>query len=116
MQFGNLDVMMHGYAAGMFYGRHYLYANASYSALLTEYALGSSTLPIGINRLGIQGFGEWGYTWNEAWDITHSKFAIGANLIVDGQLGYRLPLRLLLGYAWGGAPQGGHAFYLLWSY
>ena len=116
LSLGTSDVMMHGYPMGLLYGRHYLYGHASYSALIREFALGSSTLPAGINRLGIQGFGEWGYTWNEDWDISRSKFAIGANLIVDVQLGYRLPLRLLLGYAWGGAPRGGHAFYLLWGY
>ena len=116
MSFGESNVQMHGYPAGLLYGKHYLYGSASYSALITEFALGSSTLPAGINRLGIQGFGEWGYAWYDAFDISHSKFAIGANLIVDTLLGYRLPLRLLLGYAWGGAPGGGHSFYLLWGY
>ena len=116
MQIGGTSVSLHGYPAGLLYGRHYLYGYAGYSALLSEYALGHSTLPVGLNRLGLQGYAEWGYSWSDEWDITRSKFALGANLVMDALLGYRLPVRIHLGYAWGGAPQGGHAFYLLWGY
>ena len=112
---GGSDVLMHGYPSGMIYGKHYLYGHASYSAPVWDLEAGYSTLPIGIKRLGASAFGDWGYAWGDDWNILNSKVAIGAELYIDLLLGYRLPARITVGYAWGGATQGGHDFYIFWT-
>ncbi len=109
------DVQMHGYPSGLIYGRHFLYGHAAYTAPLWNAEVGHSTLPIGFTRLSLSGFGDWGYAWVDDWNISHSKFSIGAKVLLDFHLGYRLPVRVTLGYAWGGAPYGGHDIFLLWS-
>ncbi|MBQ9396334.1 MAG: hypothetical protein IJU23_12600 [Proteobacteria bacterium] len=112
---GSSDVMMHGYPAGLLYGKHFLYGHASYSAPIWNMEAGYSTLPIGIRRLGAAAFGDWGYAWGDEWNILHSKVAIGAELYIDLLLGYRLPARITVGYAWGAATQGNHDFYIFWT-
>ena len=111
----SVNSQLHAYPAGLLFGRHYMYGHAQYTASLLEMEIGHSTLPVGLDELGVGAFGDWGYAWTEDFEITHSKFAIGANLYLDLTLGYRLPVRLTLGYAWGGAPGGGHEIYLLWG-
>lgn len=103
------ESMLYGYPADSLYGSHYFYAKLSWHALIAEVDLGTSTLPIGINRLGVGAFTSWGYAWHKAFDISSSKYDIGAKLLVDYTIGYRQMLRMQLLYAWGGASEGGHA-------
>lgn len=108
------DVALHGYPVGLLQGHHFLYAKGSYSAPLWDQTLGYTTLPAGISKLGATLFAEWGYAWlTQRFNILHSKFSLGAKLHIDLIAGYRLPIRLTLGYAWGGAPQGGHHGFLI---
>lgn len=113
--FGGGDVLMHGYPSGLIFGKHFLYSHASYSAPIWDMEAGHSTLPIGIKRLGAAAFGDWSYAWSNKWDILNSKVAIGTELYIDLLLGYRLPVRITVGYAWGGAAQGDHEFYIFWT-
>lgn len=114
LSFNTADVALHGYPVGLLFGQHFLYAKASYTALLWDGQAGYSTLPIGFSRLGANLFGEWGYTWSgHEFHILHSKYALGAKIYIDLSAGYRLPVRLTLGYAWGGAPHGGHQGFVL---
>lgn len=111
------NTMMHGYMMGMIYGAHYLYGHLAYDAGLYEFDLGYSTLPIGLSRIGAGVYADWGYAWrNGEWNIFKSKYDIGMNLYIDWKLGYRLPVRMTLGYAWGGAPRGEHQVYMYFIY
>lgn len=111
------NTMMHGYMTGMIYGSHYLYGHLAYDAGLYEFDLGYSTLPIGLSRIGAGVYADWGYAWrNGEWNILKSKYDIGMNLYIDWKLGYRLPVRMTLGYAWGGAPRGEHQVYMYFIY
>ncbi len=109
------DVMIHGYPSGLINGKHYLYAHANYTAGIYDAELGHSTLPIGIQKIGLNLLADWGYAWDTSFDILHSKYAVGGDIFLDLMLGYRLPFRLKFGYAWGGAPGGGNQFYILGS-
>ncbi|MBR4986662.1 MAG: hypothetical protein IKY83_13095 [Proteobacteria bacterium] len=111
------NVWMHGYASGSIYGAHYLYGHLAYDAGIWDADLGYSTLPIGLSRFGAGVFADWGYAWrNDYWNILNSKYSLGVNLYIDWILGYRLPVRMTLGYAWGGAPRGGHQGFVYFSY
>lgn len=115
--FNSGNTLLHGYPAGSIYGSHYLYGHAAYDAGLWDADLGYSTLPIGLSRIGAGVYADWGYAWrNGDWDILKSKYDLGVNLYIDWTLGYRLPVRMTLGYAWGGAPRGGHHVYMYFVY
>ena len=115
--FNSGNTLLHGYPAGSIYGSHYLYGHAAYDAGLWDADLGYSTLPIGLSRIGAGVYADWGYAWRKGdWDILKSKYDLGVNLYIDWTLGYRLPVRMTLGYAWGGAPRGGHQVYMYFVY
>lgn len=113
--FNQSEGMLFSYMPGSLYGRHYLYARVAYHSVLLERALGSSTLPIGISKLGGSLFSNWGYAWRDAFHIRHAKFDIGAKLDLNCTIGYRAALNISLAYAYGPASDGGHAVYLLFN-
>ena len=110
------DTSLHGYPAGLVYGKHYLYAKAAYTAALWEPSIALQTIPISLEKLGVSAFFDWGHAWNEDFRPRTSKFDIGAKVHLDFLLGYRMPVRTTLGYAWGGAAHGGHEVFFYWSY
>lgn len=107
--------MLQTYTPGSLYGRHYLYARVAYNSVLLERAMGSSTLPIGISKLGGSLFSDWGYAWRNAFQIRHAKFDVGAKLDLNCTIGYRAAFNISLAYAYGPAADGGHAVYLLFN-
>lgn len=107
------DVMLYGYAPDTLYGQHYLYARLSWTGVVADFDMAASTFPVGIQRLGIRGFCSWGYAWTKGFDLLDSKYDLGGEWLLDYVLGYRQVVRMKLGYAWGGAPGGGHAVYLM---
>lgn len=108
------DTMMHAYAAGSLYGKHYLYSRLTWSAILLEPEIALSTLPVGISRLGIELFAEWASPWSDAFSWLDSKAAIGTRILIDYALGYRENFRFSIAYAWGMSRGGGQA--VLFSY
>ena len=103
------ESMLYGYPVDSLYGSHYFYTKLSWNALIAEIDCGTSTLPIGINRMGLGAFAAWGYAWHGEFDISSSKYDLGAKVLMDYTVGYRQTLRMQLLYAWGGAADGGHA-------
>ncbi len=96
------DAMIHGYAEGNLVGNHYLYAHAEYNFGLLDAQLGHSTLPVGLQRISMSVFGDWGYAWQAGeFDMMRSSPAVGAALHFDLGLGYRLVQRVTVGYAYG---------------
>ena len=106
--FSSADALVHGYEPGIIRGQHYLYAHLDYHFGIYDPVLGSSTLPLGLQRISATLYGEWGYAWYQGeFDILKSKPAIGALLHFDITLGYRLVQRFSIGYAYGDM----HQFY-----
>gem|GEM_PF-2461728 len=114
--FPGADVMLHGYPAGILWGRHYVFANATYRLGIADPVWAHETLPVAISRLSASVFTDWAYAWQDTFDLNLSKFALGAAFHVDFSLGYRLLQRLTLGYAYGTSPGGEHQFFVFWGY
>jgi len=114
--FPGADVTLHGYPAGILWGRHYVFANATYRLGIADPIWAHETLPVAISRLSASVFTDWAYAWRDSFDLNHSKFALGAAFHVDFSLGYRLLQRLTLGYAYGTSPGGEHQFFVFWGY
>ena len=109
-----IDSRLHGYPAGLIYGKNNYYFHIDYTAMLYDIELTYSTFPIAIDRIALSPFADWGYAWNNAFDVKDSKFDLGCKLYLDLILSYGYPIRLSLGYAWGGAKDGGHELFFYW--
>ena len=102
MQLSSQDALIHGYRPGSLAGQHYLYAHLDYHFGIYDPVLGTSTLPLGLQRISATLYGDWGYAWYPGvFHILDSKPAVGASLHFDITLGYRLIQRFTLGYAYG---------------
>lgn len=105
---GSGDAAIHGYAPTTRNGQHYCYVHAGYEFGIYDPVLGSSTLPLGLQRMSAGIFGEWGYVWDTGtFNLRDSMPSVGAALHFDIALGYRLIQRITIGYAYGES----HQFY-----
>ncbi|MFA5623875.1 MAG: hypothetical protein WC966_02300 [Bradymonadales bacterium] len=104
---------LRGYPAGILQGDHYLFANAEYRFKIADTEWAYLTLPLQIRRISAAIFSDWAYAWKGTPNFNYSKFAVGAEIWLDLQLGYRLTQRLRIGYAWGASPLGTHQIYAL---
>ena len=114
--FNSSSTMMHGYRTGNILANNILYAHAEYTLPIYEIRGWLSYIPLGLNRIGAGVFGEIAHVWN---DYTMEEFrrntpmvGIGAEIHLDGTLGYNHDFRLTLGYAYGFMDSGDHSYYL----
>ncbi len=93
---------IHGYLPRSLIGQHYFYTHAEYNFGILDPIWGTSTLPLGIQRISAGIFADWGYAWfSNAFNLRDSLPAVGAVLHFDVSLGYRLIQRVSIGYAYG---------------
>ena len=106
------DTRLHGYPSGSLFGKNDLYFHVDYTALLWNIEYSYSTFPLALYRLGASPFLNWAYVWSNDFDITQSKYDIGCQMRLDMVWAYEYRFSITLGYAWGGASEGGHEVFL----
>ena len=109
------DTRLHGYPIGLVYGKNNYYFHVDYTAMLYDFELTYSTFPAAIDRIALSPFADWGYAWNNTFNIKDSKYDVGCKLYIDLVLAYAYTFRLSLGYAWGGSKDGGHELFFYWQ-
>jgi hypothetical protein len=101
------DVYLRGYAFGEFRGRRAGLVSLEYRLPLANIERGTGQGPFFFRRLHGAVFAEAGNAWNEgALHASDAKRAVGAELRLDLDFSYRLPLTLRLGIAKGLDEQG----------
>ena len=68
--------------------------------------------PVGFSGWSVRGFVDNGWLWSSEFDISDVYSGIGAELIMDGSLGYYLNIRLRMGVAKGLHSFGSDSFYV----
>lgn len=109
------SVYLRGYRVNAFRGRKAALGSLEYRFPITDIEAGLSNTPVFIRRLHGAVFAEAGNAWNNAFRSSEFKRAIGAELRLDTDLAYYLPITFRLVIAKGLDEKGESQFYLsLW--
>ena len=101
------QVYLRGYPAAEFRGQKIALASLEYRFPIRNIERGGGQTPVFVRRLHGAFFGEAGNAWDDgAFHASDAKRAVGAELRLDMDLAYGLPLTLRLGYARGLDEQG----------
>ena len=108
-------VDFHGIRAGnLIANNHLLHAQIRYTAPLFVIRKNPIKIPFAFNRIGVGVLGDWALKSDKYFkpNITASMWGLGAEIYIDGTIGYNYPLHLGVGYEKGYAERGEDAFYL----
>ncbi|HEX9021348.1 MAG TPA: BamA/TamA family outer membrane protein [Nitrospirota bacterium] len=109
------SVYLRGYKINAFRGRKAALASLEYRFPITDIETGWSNTPVFLRRLHGAAFAEAGNVWDNAFRSSEFKRAIGAELRLDTDLAYYLPITFRLVIAKGLDDKGESQFYLsLW--
>ena len=101
--FGQRNYPLHGYPKGRgdLIGTHMLLAELEWLFPIARIERGLMAPPIGLHQIYGKLFYNWGETWNESFKIPSLRRGAGAELTMNGILGYWLPFDMNFGYAKG---------------
>ena len=94
---------LRGYDAETVQGDRYVLATAAYRLPLLDIFGGLETVPLFLGRFKLALFTDWAQAAKEPLDWRPSKFyrAVGAELVTEATVGWRLPMRVRMGWAKG---------------
>ena len=104
---------LRGYEPWSIYGSRYVQANFEYRLPIIDVDAGLWTLPGFLRRISASAFCDMGAaSWGEmTWDDV--KVGAGAEVFIEGSLGWYLEWSLRIGYGYGFMDPGGHDFYVV---
>jgi hypothetical protein len=94
---------LRGYPAGTVRGDRYALLTAEYRMPLVDIFRGPDTVPLFLQRMKLALFTDWGQADTAPLEPLPSAFkkSVGAELVTDAILAWRLSMVVRLGYAWG---------------
>lgn len=97
------STFLRGYPAGTVRGDRYALLTAEYRLPLADIFRGPDTVPLFMQRLKLALFTDWGQADTAPLDPAPSAFkkSVGAELVTEAVLAWRLSMIVRLGYAWG---------------
>jgi Tol biopolymer transport system component len=104
---------LRGYDPWSIYGSRYVQANVEYRLPIVDVDAGLWTIPGFLRRITATAFCDIGAaSWGEmTWDDV--KVGAGAELFIEGSIGWYLEWSLRIGYGYGFMDPGGHDFYVV---
>lgn len=107
------STFLRGYPAGTVQGDRYALFTAEYRMPVADVFSGFSTVPAFFRRLKLALFTEWGQADTKPLEIEPSAFkkAVGAELLSEATVGWRLAMDVRLGYAIGLDDEGEGQWY-----
>lgn len=107
------STFLRGYPAGTVTGDRYVLATAEYRMPLLDVFGGPSMVPLFLQQLKLAAFTDWGQAASAPLDWQPDAFrrSVGAELVTQSTLGWRLNASVRTGYAYGFDTGGDHQFY-----
>jgi len=93
--------LLRGFAPNTFAGRRVLVLNVDYRVPIARLERGVGTWPLFVHTIHGAIFADVAGVWTHAWSARDLKTSIGAELAANLVLGYRLPLTVVMGAAYG---------------
>jgi hypothetical protein len=104
---------LRGYAPNTFVGDRFHLLNVEYRFPLLDIERGLSSLPLYLNNVHLALFTDVGHAFFGDFKPAELNVGVGAEVLVEGVVGYVVPLTLRIGYARGLMEKGSNEFHLL---
>ena len=104
---------LRGYPASTAVGDRYVLAKAEYRLPLLDVFAGFDTIPLFLKRLKLAIFTDWAQADYEplTWELSRFYRSVGAELVTQSTIAWRLPVSIRLGYAKGFLSRGEDQIY-----
>ncbi len=104
---------LRGYPANTAVGDQYLLTSAEYRMPLFDLFGGLATVPLFLKRLKLNLFTDWAQATNRSLEWRESEFlrSVGAEIVTEATLAWRIPVSIRTGYAKGFKESGEHQVY-----
>jgi hypothetical protein len=104
---------LRGYPANTAVGDQYVLATAEYRLPLFHIFGGFGTVPLFFKRTKLSLFTDWAQATNESFEWSDDAFqrSVGAEVVTEATLGWRIPVSVRTGYAKGFKASGEHQVY-----
>ena len=108
------STFLRGYSSGTVGGDRYVLTSAELRMPLLDVFDGPSTVPVFLRRAMVSVFTDWAQASNDPLEFSPGAFkrSVGAELLGEATLGWRLPLGARMGYAYGFDEGGDHQIYV----
>jgi hypothetical protein len=112
IQYGS--TFLRGYPAGTVQGDRYVLSKLEYRLPLLDAFVGPESVPAFFQRLKLALFTDWAQADTAPLTIQPSAFSrsVGAELVTEATVAWRMPVSIRMGYAWGFDPGGDHQIYV----